>query len=397
MTLDVTKVASQIGEMVIKIKSGSRERQEHLEYALGKLCDQGLNLEALKHKIASSHTPWPIAGLYECLNLHYAAPPAPAEYTVLATDGSHIDVDRHKSAHCFLINIGSVKLHYGLNPGAELDSQPHLYSEDKDLVIKTEANKRRKQAIEGTLLDARRSVEECRHLAKMAAELPPEGPTLALMDGSLVLFGLQNYPGFVTEELLDKGFVPALDELKKLGRRGNLLLASYISYPRSDEVVNALKVAICPQTSVDCENNCPGETSPCEVISGINDRMLFDKLLGEGERSVIFLNPATILKRYGMHQVYFFYMRADDEIARVEVPEWIAGKKELLDLTQALILDQCRRGQGYPVALSEAHEKAVVTGADREEFWNLVEQTMEEKKLSTNTSTKSRSKRTRWI
>ena len=87
----------------------------------------------------------------------------------------------------------------------------------------------------------------------------------------------------------------------------------------------------------------------------------------------------------------------EDEIARVEVPEWVAMKKDLLDLTHALVLDQCRRGQGYPVALSEAHEKAVVTGADREEFWGLVEEALVEEKLPDYTSTKSRSKRTRWI
>ena len=71
--------------------------------------------------------------------------------------------------------------------------------------------------------------------------------------------------------------------------------------------------------------------------------------------------------------------------------------KDLLELTHALVLDQCRRGQGYPVALSEAHEQAVVTGADREEFWGLVEESLVEEKMSTNTSIKSRSKRTRWI
>ncbi len=47
----------------------------------------------------------------------------------------------------------------------------------------------------------------------------------------------------------------------------------------------------------------------------------------------------------------------------MEVPEWVARRKDLLDLTHALVLDQCRRGQGYPVALSEAHEQAVVTGS----------------------------------
>jgi hypothetical protein len=49
------------------------------------------------------------------------------------------------------------------------------------------------------------------------------------------------------------------------------------------------------------------------------------------------------------------------------------------------------------VALTEAHEKAVVTGADREQFWQLVETLMVEEKMPTPTSAKSFSKRTRWV
>lgn len=397
MTLDITKISPQIGDMILKIKSGTQERSEHLKCAAGKLCDQTINLELLKRKIAGARTPWPIAGLYDGLAQHYPAPSAPVEYTALATDGSHIDVDRHKAARCYLINVGSVSLHYGKNPSAELESEPRLYAEDRDLTIKDERNNRREQQIEGALLDARRAVEEGKKLAEMAAALPAVETTLALMDGSLVMFSLESFPDFVVESLLDNGFLKALDELKKLSDSRNLTLASYISLPRSADVTNVLKVALCPQESVDCDRNCSAGVSACDAIAGINDRLLFANLLAAGERSALFINPSHILKRYGVHKVYFFYLNVDDEIARVEIPEWVAVRKNLVDLTHALVLDQCRRGQGYPVALSEAHEQAVVTGADREEFWRLVDQSLEEERLPSYTSTKSRSKRTRWV
>jgi len=102
-------------------------------------------------------------------------------------------------------------------------------------------------------------------------------------------------------------------------------------------------------------------------------------------------------KHYGEHQIYFFYLRLDDEVARVEVPRWVAEKRELLDLVHALVLDQCRRGHGYPVALMEAHEKAVVTAADRERFWQLMELALAEERLDVRTSGKRRSKRLRWV
>jgi hypothetical protein len=398
MTLDITEVASQIANMVVKIKSSDLERREHLACALDKLCNGDIDLSKLREKIKISHTQnWSPAGLFEGLNLRFPAPPRPQEYTAIATDGSHIDVDRHRAAHCYLINIGAIKLDYGENPSAELESEPHLYSQEEELVIKNLHNTQQKEQVRGNLLDIKRSVEECRKLAEMAARLPGDRSTLALMDGSLVLFGIQNYPDFVVEELLDKGLIKALDGLKNTNRVGRLALASYISLPQSDEVVNIIRIAICPHEMVDCDRNCSEIEPACNAVSLINDRMLFGNFLQPGERSAAFVNPSFILKRYGAHQVYFFYLRVDDEIARVEVPKWVADDKQLLDLAHSLVLDQCRRGHGYPVALSEAHEKAVVTGADREEFWSLVEESLEEEDIRPYTSTKNRSKRTRWI
>jgi hypothetical protein len=399
MTLDITRVASQVGDMIGKIRSGRSERQEHLKCAVDKLGDKNINLESLKYKIMQAKTPnWSPARLVDGLNLRYPPPPVPPEYTALATDGSHIDVDRHRAAYCYLINIGMVTLNYGKNPSASLESLPRLYSEDSDLVITNENNLLQQHQIRGALLDAKRSVEEIHKLAEAALSLPPEGFSLALMDGSLVMYGMQNYPDFVTEALVDKGLIKGLDELKRINETHHLAVASYISLPQSDDVVNALRIAICPHDMVDCERYCLEGEAPCDAVSDINDRALFESFLGVGERSAVFINPSLIVeKRYGRHQVYFFYLRVDDEIARVEVPEWVATNTELLTFTHAMVLDQCQKGQGYPVALSEAHEQAVVTGQDREEFWRLVEESLEELKLPAYTSTKSRSKRTRWI
>ena len=110
-----------------------------------------------------------------------------------------------------------------------------------------------------------------------------------------------------------------------------------------------------------------------------------------------FCSSKIVKNYYGAHQIYFFYIRAGDEIGRVEIPQWVAADDGLLSLTHALLLDQCRRGHGYPVVLSEAHEQAVVTMADREYFWQLVESNLVEGKLPTLGSAKNFSKRTRWV
>ena len=398
MSLDLNKLASQVEGMVASLKARSKERQEHLQNALSVLHDRDTDLENLKRKIAASKTTWLVAGLVDGLSQHYKASPPPPEFTVIATDGSNIDVDRHKSTRCYLINIGSVTLHYGASANATLESLPHLYSGDEDLVITPSEGKGREQLIEGVLLGIKRSVDECHRLTELAAELAPESSTLALIDGSLILWGLEAYPDFVTEALLTKGFIPCLDEMKELNQDRRLAVASYISFPRSTDVVNALRVAICPHEPANCDRYCPNRVRDCDKVAGVQDRELFINLLAPGERSAVFASQSSVVeKHYGMHQIYFFYLRVDGEIARVEVPQWVATDESLLSLAHSLVLDQCQRGQGYPVALSEAHEQAVVTGTDREYFWQMVEASLVDEKLPSLISAKSRSKRTRWI
>ncbi|NQT04604.1 MAG: DNA double-strand break repair nuclease NurA [Dehalococcoidia bacterium] len=399
MSLDLTKIATQASNMVVRLKEGRAERQQRLQYARQIFGDETVDLEKLKRKVAASRTTWLVAELCDGLAERYPAPTTPAEFNVLAADGSHIDVDRHRSTRCYLINIGTVALRYGDEPDALLDSAPHLYAEDEDLVIKPAAASGREQMVEGTLLGIKRAVEECRHLSALAAEQPPGSSTLALLDGTLILWGLEAFPDFVTEALLDNGFLPCLEEMRKQNQDKKMALASYISFPRSTDVVNVLRVAICPHEVADCDRFCPlSKGRDCEGVAGVTDRELFMDVLEPGERSALFISPSKITKeRYGEHRVYFFYIRLEEEVARVELPRWAAENAALLDMAHALLLDQCRRGQGYPVALSEAHEQAVVTGADRAEFWQLVESLCIEEKIPTLTSAKSFSKRTRWV
>jgi len=385
--------------MIARLKAGGEEKRKVLNHALEVLGDKSIDIDYLKKKIASSKTTWLVAGLVDGLDQHYKALLPPTEFTVMATDGSHIDVDRHQSTRCYLINIGTIILQYGTNPDAILDSFPSLYAGDEDLVIAPTGIKDHEQLIEGGLLGIKRSVDECQRLAELATALPAGNPILALLDGSLILWGLEAYPEFVTEILLNKGFLNHLNEIRKLNKDRRLTLASYISYPRSTDVVNTLRVTICPNDPPDCDRYCSiGEKRECDTVAGVQDRDLFSSILGRGERSALFISQSSIVrKHYGEHWIYFFYLKVDDEIARVEIPQWVAMDESRLNLAHSLVLDQCQRGHGYPVALSEAHEQAVVTTADRENFWQLVESSLVDEHLPNSTSAKSQSKRTRWV
>ncbi|HEX3244262.1 MAG TPA: hypothetical protein VHX16_02550, partial [Chloroflexota bacterium] len=64
-----------------------------------------------------------------------------------------------------------------------------------------------------------------------------------------------------------------------------------------------------------------------------------------------------------------------------------------LQLVQAVVLDQCQRGLGYPVSIARAHEKAVVTGADRTVVRMMIEAALAQGGLHVSSSAKQASKR----
>ena len=397
MALDLSKIVNQITGMVGSLKAHRDEKRQQLQHAVAILHSQSNNLEQLSKKIEASKVTWLVARLVEPVDRHYQPQVAPKEFTVIATDGSHIDVDRHQPTHCYLINIGGVVLHYGAKPEAMLDSIPHLYASDEELFITSPEMQGREQPVEGALLGIKRGVEECKRLAELCVELPVGQTGVGLIDGSLIMWSLAAYPDFVGDIMLEKGFLIYLEQIRKLNQDREIPIASYISYPRSNDVVNALRVALCPRETVDSDK-CPEcKTRECDFAAGVHDRELFSEILSPGERSALFISPSSIQKRYGKNLVHFFYLKLDDEIARIEIPQWVAQDETRLNLVHTLVLDQCKRGQGYPAALGEAHEKAVITGADRENFWQLVEASLIAEHLPTSGSAKSQSKKTRWV
>jgi hypothetical protein len=56
MSLDITKISAQIGDMVATLKCSNQENSDHLKSAIDKLSDSKLNLDKLKRKIADSRT-----------------------------------------------------------------------------------------------------------------------------------------------------------------------------------------------------------------------------------------------------------------------------------------------------------------------------------------------------
>lgn len=132
------------------------------------------------------------------------------------------------------------------------------------------------------------------------------------------------------------------------------------------------------------------------------DRLLFARLLQPGERSARFRTRSKIEAYYeahgcSQHRTCFCYVNAGSEVVRLEMPEWVATDEALLDLVHAVCLDQSEKGQGYPRALTEAHELAVVRGADRISFYETLERMLVQSRLPVVVTRKALAKRTRSV
>ena len=403
MPLDLGETILQLDRLAQGLGQVRESRGARLE-ALLKAATQVDAATAIEKTRAALDRPFLAAQVVDKLLGSYAPPSAPEDWSVVAVDGSHIDVDRHLPLACFLINLGGCVLTYGGQPDAQLFSQPHLAADQSELYLTDPHNPSQEESVTGPLLGLVRTVRELERLAESAAQTDPEQPVLALVDGSLVLWGLsgQGYRPFVRDAIIGQRLLPALERLRGLSRSRPVALAAYVSLPRSTEVLNAVRCCLCPNDLSRCRQSCGNRRStisPCDQANEFLDRDLFQILLPPGWRSPIYqTNSSVPREHYGENQqVFFYYLNGGEEIARVEVPSWVALDEGLLGLSHSLILDQCRRGQGYPVAISEAHEQAVVHTSDRRRFKDLVEDALQRQGLSTYTSEKERSKRTPWL
>ena len=94
----------------------------------------------------------------------------------------------------------------------------------------------------------------------------------------------------------------------------------------------------------------------------IADSILMRRLLRPGERSALFLHGSPRNKMFLDHGagVHFFFLRVNEqEIARVEIPAWLAEDPRLVDSIHASVLADAQL-TGYSYVLSQAHQHVTV-------------------------------------
>ena len=408
MALDFGQTTHQLMAAMDGVASSRRDRRQRFADTLDRA--QAISTrEAISRTQSAGRRPFIVAGIGpEGLLGSFTPASVPASWVAASVDGSHMDVDRHLPLRCHLINLGGCIITYGSDYGCQVFSEPTLAVADGELYLRSDSDSPDEILISGALLGALRTVREVERLADAVDALPGETPVLALLDGTLAFWDVQrgNYPAYVVKYLIDERLRPALAKLEAASSRGRpVAVAAYTSKPQTTEVAGAIRLVLCGSSDAECTRRCSARRSDlmqCDGAAGFDDNELFGALLESGQRSPLY-QSGRVSSRYavgstlGEEWSHFYYLHSGTEIGRVEVPSWVARNPDLLAMSHGMLARQCELGMGYPVVISEAHEQAVITGHDREEFRRLALMLLERRGLQTDESAKTMSKRLPWL
>ena len=410
MPLDLRKVLHQIKNLENSEQKNSLEAR--LDSTYQQFINANKNLEPLIKKLAETNSASkanftfaaPVLEKGESLNTLINPENAFTNpHITLGSDGSQIFSFSHEVSGASLINIGMIAIpYYEKNVPVCLSSEPTVYNSTED--INFTASEER--ISDEDLISYERTLKEVEGLVTLAKHYSKyKLPMVALLDGTLIHWHIERFNSAFIEQFI-KRYSNAIMELKNLG----IPVASLISNSRSNDIINMLKIYKCPYDEVNCKKHCASLLSkdlPCNPMPDyktvfdrrIMERLFIEKNYVSGARSVLFKSNSNILNSYPDEiKVYFFYINTGKEVARVELPYYVACDKSLLNLLHNAISIQCKVGFGYPVVLSEAHNQAVVNKKDRQIFYDLIkEHTLTHKSGQIKLSTKELKKRISFV
>jgi hypothetical protein len=297
------------------------------------------------------------------------------EVIIIAADGSQIFPDRHAVTTYFLVNTGTIVLRKGSGLAPATESAPEIFFSDED-VYDDEGQMVSNEEV--SLLRGRREIEALARLAEqeraaLGGDLST--PIVALVDGPLLPW-LRPDPQRSDKINDEIDFV--VQQLERL-RKVQAIPVGYVDRPGSAFVLRILELLSLPLENITRESLRMGR------FVGLTDRVLFGDLR-PNERTGLFTPYSNANDRYarrsGGDRVAFAYLNVahpsrgeTSAVARVEVPGWVAGREDWLDIAQAAIYANCEP-TGYPYVLARAHELAVVTQGEKAELDRLLQQVM---------------------
>lgn len=280
-------------------------------------------------------------------------------FVLLAADGSQINPDRHGAVEFGAVNVGAIRMRSGAAPREQVASTL-LFGED--LYVN-------KRPLSDADLAIWRDLEERKMLFAMARQESESGLRVAtLTDGPLELYSMEQDTEFFKQKLEE--YLSILRELSKL----RAAAAGYVDKPRSDTLVALLELAVLDRNG---ELSQAGRDRP---LWPVRDRDLLLDRLQPGQRSAVLELHSPAGQRFtGQLGLHFFYLNVGRpgraQLARVEIPRWVALDRELLDLLHGALLTQASQmgARPYPYILHRAHEVAVVHLDERDQLEAMIQ------------------------
>ena len=361
----------EIYQKIKEIGAGARERKKTLEERRAKARDL-LNhytdeLDLLRAKVDEAKS---IDQNIRCalpINETLASsypPPAPAkDATFIAADGSQINPDRHAATQFCLVNVGAIKI--TLNSG----NAPEIFT-DSELLYGEELLPNGIPMSDG-MVALRRDLSERAKLDELSKGI--KGPVVTLTDGPIELWGAKGEDAKAYGEFVDQ-YKSVLSRLQSR----DVITAGYVDKPSADLVVRLLEI-------VSADKDQLQNLRTFHPLRGVSDRWLYGErenpLLPPEHRSAVFGIQSGSEKIYqNAFSLHFFYLNVGTQghpwPVRVEIPKWVAGDKDKLNLLHAVLVDQCRMmgSKPYPYLLHRAHEIAVVKHEEKYQVEQMLTQ-----------------------
>ena len=342
--LKIDKIIPQVEKIVEEKYSENLRKISAIDFVIKKLKEikpEDLKNVTYKETLSLFGTPIEIPGRAIKVEKEIS------DYTAIAADGSEVPINEDFFFPYYIINIGFIALKYGKNHFFFADSNAKIYFEENELYEKVGD---KSFLVRGELLSSKMLLEESKKLEELLKDFyTVEVPVLALFDGTLIQWEIKE-----KSETYKNNFVKNFQRMILKALQLKAPLAGYISGTRSRDVMEMIRIFL----------EMKGEDFDKQLLSIIKDADIFKIILRKGERSAMFRSNAPILNLYKA-PIYFFFLNVGSEVVRIEIPEFIAFDNDLLEITCALILSQSKKGGGYPVALKEAHEQAVIKSSER--------------------------------
>lgn len=284
-----------------------------------------------------------------------------------AADGSQIEPDGRFSVPAALVQVGWFEnRHRASGPG---------YRKDVDLrVLGPE------ELAEDEIGPPKRKVDLARFELEVAALMrylaePSDGPRIAFFDGSLIA----SFAEKQQEDPFARRHVELVCRLLDLSAERRVPVVAYIDTSYARDLATMLAT-----------------WKGLKGLSGLSDGALLSGRLAWGDRTPVAVCARPgILDRYGAwsRQLGFCYLQTNAEAppARLEFPMWLVDEGRLervLDVVRA----EAIAGGGYPYTLASADATAVLTQADREAFYRILQEFLTERDLDLRFSKKALSK-----